>query len=293
MESDNQLITIGITAYHEGQLLKKAWDSVVQQDDSRWNAVMVLDGDSDKETKQIFQNIEHASLKKIKLKNNGGNYKTRSFAIRNTNTKWYCHLDADDYLPENFVSIMNDMVKKYPETDIFYGDIIKIQNNMEFPISYQGIENKMIPFFINGHVPIKTSLFFEMHGYERSLFRGGADRDFLYRCAMKNKTFTYIDNHVIYNVRKRKGSTADFRKNNIEYSYKIFRHIDSKFNKYLNSINCYDRFFIKTIKPIFNFCISNKKIKMSITLLVKYGTRLNYFLWRHLLVLIASRIKLR
>ena len=50
-------ITIGITAYNEGKYLLDAWNSVVDQLDSRWQSIMVLDGNSDNGTEQIFDKI--------------------------------------------------------------------------------------------------------------------------------------------------------------------------------------------------------------------------------------------
>ena len=50
MLNQNKKITIGITAYKEGVLLEEAWKSVVDQTNSQWQAVMVLDGGADKKT---------------------------------------------------------------------------------------------------------------------------------------------------------------------------------------------------------------------------------------------------
>ena len=92
-DSKNKLITIGITAYKEGEYLQKAWDSVANQTDNRWEAVMVLDGDADKNTTKIFDFILHPFLTKIKLDSNHGNYYTRTLAIENSKTDWYCNKD--------------------------------------------------------------------------------------------------------------------------------------------------------------------------------------------------------
>ena len=63
MLNQNKKITIGITAYKEGVLLEEAWKSVVDQTNSQWEAVMVLDGGADKKTKQVFNGISHPFLK--------------------------------------------------------------------------------------------------------------------------------------------------------------------------------------------------------------------------------------
>ena len=60
----NKNITIGITAYNEGQYLQEAWDSVANQCDEFWEAIMILDGGSDLETEKVFDDISHPSLRK-------------------------------------------------------------------------------------------------------------------------------------------------------------------------------------------------------------------------------------
>ena len=102
-------ITIGITAYNEGNYLLEAWDSVLNQIDNRWEAVLVLDGGADSNTCHIFDNISHSFLRKIKLTENHGPYHCRTLAINNAETDWYCHLDADDRLPPYAIKILNEI----------------------------------------------------------------------------------------------------------------------------------------------------------------------------------------
>ena len=52
-----KIVTIGITAYNEGQLLKYAVESVLKQSSSDWELIIVLDGDASIETKNIFKSM--------------------------------------------------------------------------------------------------------------------------------------------------------------------------------------------------------------------------------------------
>ena len=92
-------ITVGITAYREGLFLKEAINSLLNQSTEEWNAVIVLDGGSDKLTKKIYDEFDHPNLEKYCFTNNQGPYITRNKAIKMTNTRWYFHLDGDDKLP--------------------------------------------------------------------------------------------------------------------------------------------------------------------------------------------------
>ena len=83
---------------------------------------MILDGGSDIKTEKVFDDISHPSLRKIKLGENNGPYHCRTLAINNTNTEWYCHLDADDYLEESFTRVLNNAIINNPDAEIFFGD---------------------------------------------------------------------------------------------------------------------------------------------------------------------------
>ena len=45
---------MGITAFREGKFLLDAWESIVNQSSNEWEAIMILDGDNDRVTKNIF-----------------------------------------------------------------------------------------------------------------------------------------------------------------------------------------------------------------------------------------------
>ena len=57
MNNRKKLITIGITAYNEGEYLLQAWNSVISQSNNQWQAIMVLDGGADEQTRQIYESI--------------------------------------------------------------------------------------------------------------------------------------------------------------------------------------------------------------------------------------------
>ena len=50
MNNQDKLITIGITAFNEKDFLLDAWNSVVNQTDNRWEAIMILDGSAEGKT---------------------------------------------------------------------------------------------------------------------------------------------------------------------------------------------------------------------------------------------------
>jgi glycosyltransferase involved in cell wall biosynthesis len=204
------LVTVGITAFGEGEYLQQALDSVTSQSTSRWNAILILDGGSDKITEEIFSQIQHPALKKIKLDKNRGPYYTRSLALENTETDWYCHLDADDCLPENAVEIITKTAEEYSEIEYMRGKSLYFDNH-----HFQVRENKVIDeeklsftLPITGTSPIKKKLFTHLGGYCKELYKGGADWDFWISVIESGAKGKFIDS-ILYERRLRKNSVGD------------------------------------------------------------------------------------
>jgi glycosyltransferase involved in cell wall biosynthesis len=203
-------ISIGITAYREGLWLQEAWNSVLKQDDTRWEAIMVLDGNADIKTKTIFDNIRHPRLIKIRLETNIGPYPARTLAINKCNTPWYLHLDADDKLPLNVISLINKALEKNQSPDFIYGNIVFFdeQGHLREEKSRWDIEKIAIYQCIPATSPFKIEYFKKAGAFATEFSYGGADHDFWISMAEKKAQGVYL-NAILYERRKRKGSVGN------------------------------------------------------------------------------------
>ena len=178
MNSFKNKITIGITAYNEGEYLLEAWNSVSSQTNDSWEAIMVLDGGADVETQRIFNNISHPSLQKIKLDENMGPYPARTMSIEKANSEWYCQLDADDILPSNTINLLLDTINSNPKSEYIYGNCIHFNDHSYFvkkPLDDPDLLCYSALF--NSASPIKKSLYDAIGGYALDLYYN-ADWDF-------------------------------------------------------------------------------------------------------------------
>jgi len=202
-------VQIGITVYNEGSYLKEAWDTVVNQTDNRWNAIMVMDGGADKKTQKIFDSISHPSLKKIKLTKNYGPYHTRTIAIENTSMDWYCHLDADDLLPINMVKNIHQTIEKYPDIKYIIGHYLYFDKQKFQLKTHNGASDERLAYTLPfcGVAPIKKELFNKFGGYCKDLYRGGADWDFWVSVVESKAKGIYVDN-ILYERRVRNNSVG-------------------------------------------------------------------------------------
>ena len=226
-------LTIGITAFNEGDWLKQCWDSLVNQSESNWDAVIVLDGGSDRYTESIFNSICHNKLTKVRLNKNCGPYIARKIAIENTKSDWYFHLDGDDKLPLDSINKIQLAIEKYSYSDFVYGDAeyfidgykseIRECNKLDFDkLLYT------LPWV--GTSPIKIELYKKIGGYSLDLIRGGADWDF-WISAVENKAQGVRANGIIYQRRIRRGSVGSNRILGIEsVAKKIIKRHPKFFN---------------------------------------------------------------
>ena len=208
--NNDPLITIGITAFNEGDLLQEAWDSVKKQTSSHFNAIMILDGGATIETINIFNNINSPNLLKFKEKFNRGPYRCRTNAIEHCSTKWYFHLDGDDKLPLDIIERLNIYIKDNPELDFIWGKCLFF-NEKEYFVQFvekidpdkQAWGNQIL-----GTSPIKKAMFQKLNGFHKLLYNGGADWEFWTRVISNGYKGKFI-NKIIYERRKREDHVGD------------------------------------------------------------------------------------
>jgi len=205
MSSDG-LITIGITGYKEGDLLMRAWESVLNQTNLNWKAVMVLDGGADLKTKEVFSSIHHPHLVKYCFDENKGAYITREKTIELCETEWIYHIDGDDYIPADVIDIFYNSIEE--KSMFFFGNTEIIDFNGHSVIKvFKPATLKT--FILNNEFPrivaFKKQFFYDFGSFEPKLNRGRGDFDFVIRLFAKNIPYTYVDK-TIYTYELRRDS---------------------------------------------------------------------------------------
>ncbi len=123
VEKSENLVTIGITSFREGAWLRECWESVLAQEDDRWEAVIVQDAGASPETREVFDSLEHPRLRKHRLDRRGLNSGTRNQAFAMTRTPYHFYLDADDMLFPSSVGRAITAFERNPEAAFVYGDL--------------------------------------------------------------------------------------------------------------------------------------------------------------------------
>ena len=175
------LITVGITAYREGEWLRDCWRSVVDQTDERWVAVLVLDGSADRATRVVFESLQHPKLRKVALETNVGPYPARNKAFEMTETPYHFYVDGDDQLPPNSIGLVLESFRRHPAAAYVYGDYDCFGDSeriLRFPTSVvpeKLAEAQQTP----GACAYSVDAWRKLSGFAHELARGNADYDFL------------------------------------------------------------------------------------------------------------------
>lgn len=107
------LITVVIPIYKVENYLQKCIDSVINQTYSNLEIILVDDGSPDNCGTICDEYAKKDARIQVIHKENGGLSDARNVGIKNANGKYITFIDSDDYVTEDYVGYLYDMIKKY------------------------------------------------------------------------------------------------------------------------------------------------------------------------------------
>ena len=123
-EKEEYLISIIIPCYNQGEYLKDALNSVIQQTFKNFECIIVNDGSTDNSkeiAKDFINNNPTINISLITTKN-GGLSSARNKGIKKAKGDFILPLDADDTLKVNSLEKFIDVANANKNCDIFYPD---------------------------------------------------------------------------------------------------------------------------------------------------------------------------
>lgn len=122
------LVTVIVPVYQVKEYLAKCIESILEQTYSNIEVILIDDGSNDGSEKicDTFANID-SRVKVIHQKNKGVSA-ARNIGLENSNGKYICFIDADDYIDEKYISELYKMCKEN-EADISICGICNVLNN--------------------------------------------------------------------------------------------------------------------------------------------------------------------
>lgn len=121
-------ITVYITNHNYGRYLKKSIESVLKQKYSDWELIVIDDGSTDNSRSVLKRFEKHTKVEIVYQKNKGLNI-SNNIALRSAKGKYIMRLDADDYLDENALLVLANVLDQHPEIALVYPDYYRIEED--------------------------------------------------------------------------------------------------------------------------------------------------------------------
>lgn len=126
------MISVVIPLYNKETSIAQSLRSVLQQESSDFEVVIVDDGSTD-DSVSVVESIQDSRIRLIKQEN-GGPSKARNTGVKNAKGEWILFLDADDELLQGAIGNFENFIDRIPNADMFLGEIV-VNNNKKKSLS--------------------------------------------------------------------------------------------------------------------------------------------------------------
>ncbi|MCB1246406.1 MAG: glycosyltransferase, partial [Acidimicrobiia bacterium] len=164
-----------IPCFNQGRWVRDAVLSVTDQTDSDWGVVIVDDGSTDPDTREVLDSIAMPGVEVIR-QDNTGLPAARNAGIRATTSEYVVPLDADDTIDPTFLERLRVALEHDPDAGYahcwarLYGDLDAVWATRP-PNPYQ----LMISNAVVGCVVLRRDIWANAGGYDESMQSGNED----------------------------------------------------------------------------------------------------------------------
>lgn len=123
-------VTVYIPTHNYGRYVDKAIQSVIHQTMHDWELVIINDGSTDNTSQIVKKYASHPKIRVIEQIKKGLNV-SNNIALRLSNARYFMRLDADDYLDENALLVLSNVLDTKPEVGLVYPDYYLIDEKGE------------------------------------------------------------------------------------------------------------------------------------------------------------------
>lgn len=115
-------LSVIVPTYNRGENIREVIQSVVEQDYSDWELLLIDDGSCDNTESVCNEFVQKDSRVRYFYKTNGGVSSARNYGLQNVSGEYIVFLDSDNSLREGALRILAGHIDKIPQIDmICYG----------------------------------------------------------------------------------------------------------------------------------------------------------------------------
>ena len=134
------LITIIIPIYNRAKTLPECLDSIINQEHSEFECLLIDDGSHDDSLKVCNDYADKDSRFRVFHKTNGGVGSARNLGLENATGEWVAFVDSDDWLESNaYEQMMSELQKK--DLDVVFCGVNVIADEKVIKSSFEGGAN--------------------------------------------------------------------------------------------------------------------------------------------------------
>ena len=196
----NIYFSIILPTFNRANLIKRAIQSVVDQEFKNWELIIV-DNYSNDSTEEIVKNFSKNNIIFTKFKNHGIIAKSRNYGIKLSKGEYLAFLDSDDWWYPQKLNLTHDVIQKYSGDLIYHNMHIKnLNSNFVKKIKYtRKLTNpysdliNVGPAFATSSVTVKKDLFHKIDLFNEDInYLAWEDYDAWLKFAKISNKFFYI-----------------------------------------------------------------------------------------------------
>jgi CMP-N-acetylneuraminic acid synthetase len=122
---ESRKVTVYIPSHNYAKYIVQAVNSVLKQKFHDWELIVIDDGSTDDTPKILEKFSAHPKIKVIRQQKKGLNT-TNNIALRLARGQYIMRLDADDYLDENALLVLSNILDTHPDVGLVYPDYYRV-----------------------------------------------------------------------------------------------------------------------------------------------------------------------
>ncbi|MCH8505578.1 MAG: glycosyltransferase, partial [Ectothiorhodospiraceae bacterium] len=238
-KKESQLVSVAFRAFNRKEFIKRTVDSVLSQNNSNVELIIVDDGSTDG-TLEILEGL--AADKKLYLLRhpngeNRGQSASINLALEHATGKYISILDSDDMFAPNKLEVMVDYLERHPDIGLVYsnGYAVDEHDNILYEMHAPDHQEHNDPnrllldcyFLLPQNALVRKSVFDQAGRFEES-FRSAQDHDMLLRIAEITK-MAYIPDHLFYY--RRHGDSISAKRQDVRWKtgFEILRRAAERY----------------------------------------------------------------
>ena len=244
--------SIIVPVYNAEKYIKRCIESVLLQTKDNWELILVDDGSMDKSISIMNEYANRDQRIHVVRQNNSGPGSARNRGIKESRGEWIAFLDSDDYLSDDYLSILDT----FSDYDIVFIDFLQVDEDgsklrKETMSQYSKLtKDQLVRSMMTGKIPwgghrktVRRSLIID-NNVAFSSSRNGEEALYTFQLMQNTDRIAFASQKPIYMYTIRKDSLSHTSNiNPLQFAfddYKRYLQECNLYEQYANTLNAFN-----------------------------------------------------